>query len=132
MKFIKFFYLISLFAIISAALAGDVIVQTEFFKKYLDENVQETKRNVIHASEIPSEVMQGFLQSPFKDFSIQKVYKVEDHAVELPVWTQNIVRQEKENTKAFYMLALAENINQNVTAVLSFTPQGKLLNAEKN
>lgn len=131
MNFIKFFYLISLFAIISAALAEDVIVETEFFKKYLDESVQETKRSVIHTSEIPSEVLQGFLQSPFKGLSIQKAYKVENYAVELPVWVKSLIHQEKESAKPFYVLALADNINQ-VTAVLSFTPQGKLLNAEKN
>lgn len=130
MKFIKFFYLLSLTAIIASILAQDAIVQTSFFKNYLDESVEETSRSLIHTSEIPEEVIKGFMESPFKDLSIREVYKVEGQVMEMPIWVQNVINKPESETKTSYVLAVADNINQNVKTVLSFSHHGKLLNIE--
>lgn len=132
MKFVRFFCLLSLAAIIASALAEDLIVQTSFFKKYLDESIEEVNYKMIEASEIPSEVMRSFMQSPFKDLSIQKVHKVEDHTMlEAPtwIWLKNVAPKKSKET--LYVLSLTDNIDKNIKAVISFNYQGELRNVKE-
>lgn len=130
MKIVKFFYLLSLVAIIASALAEDAIVQTSFFKEYLDESVEEVNHNLINPSEIPAEVMHGFMQSPFNNLSIQEARKIEESApLTLPLWMKSLIAVKNQET--LYILSLSDNINNSVKAVISFNYKGKLLNVEK-
>lgn len=130
MKIVKFFYLLSLVAIIASALAEDVIVQTSFFQEYLDESVEEVNHKLINPSEIPAEVMHSLMQSPFKDLSIQEARKVEESAsLTAPLWMKSLIAIKNQET--LYVLSLSDNINNSVKAVISFNYKGKLLNVEK-
>ncbi len=131
MKIIKFFCLLSLIAILASALAEDAIVQTHFYKKYLDESVVEANQQLINTAELPSEVMAGFLESPFKDLSIHEVHKVEGQATHnISLLVKKMIQEQPQET--LYVLSLADKINNDIQAVLSFSPQGKLLNIKKN
>lgn len=130
MKIVKFFCLLSLIAIVASALAEDAIVNTPFFNKYLDESVEKTNHTLINPAEIPAEVMQSFMQSPFKDLSIQEARKIEEAIpLNMPVWMKNFTPVKSQET--LYVLSLTDNISNSVKAVISFNYKGKLLNVEK-
>ncbi len=132
MKFIKFFFLFSLAAIIAAASMQDVIVQTSFFKNHLDKNLASaTTRHTIQVSEIPAEVMESLMNSPFKGLSIHEIYVESDPApanLLIPVAYKLL----QPGSAALYIVSLTDYAGQSIKATLSFDPKGKLLGVEKN
>lgn len=130
MKIVKFFCLLSLIAIVVSALAEDMIVNTSFFNKYLDESVEATNHKVISPAEIPAEVMNSFMESPFKDLAILEAHKIEEvKPLHMPVWVTSFTPIKNQET--LYVLSLSDNISKSVKAVISFNYKGKLLNVEK-
>ncbi len=130
MKFIKFFFLLSLAAIIAAASMQDVIVQTSFFKNHLDKNLATLSRRTIDVSEIPAEVMKSLMESPFSHLSIQEIY-VEEDASPASMLTP-VADHFLPGSIALYVVALTDYVGHPIKATLSFNPQGKLMGVEKN
>ncbi len=127
MKFVLFFYLMSLTVITGAILAEDAITDSGFYRQYF--SVQETVvgQQPIQYNELPSEVLQGFSKSTFGDKSISQAYVVPASAA--PSLLYNFVLN---NTppKKIYLLTLA-NEHYEISTKLKFTGSGKLINVQR-
>ncbi len=126
MKVIKFFCLIGLLAVIASAVAENTIVSSSFFKQYLDRSIASTHQ-AISLSDIPTEVIESFMQSPYKDLHIHEVQKIEDHASFSFAWATYLMPAKAFAPEVQYVLSLGDDVSQQVVAIVSFDYKGKLL-----
>lgn len=128
MKVIKFFCLIGLLAIIASAVAENSITESSFFRQYLDQSVENFDQGGINTSDIPAEVMESFMQSPYKDLSIHEVQKIEKYDPFFPLaWIEKVVPFKTPKPEAHYVLSLGDHVHHNVITIVSFDYKGKLL-----
>lgn len=60
MKFILFFYLLSLSVITGFALVEDLIVDSEFYQHYLENNQSEIQQESFELNNIPKKILESF------------------------------------------------------------------------
>jgi hypothetical protein len=123
MKFILFFYLLSLSVITGFVLAEDYITDSDFYQEYMRGKAFELQQEPIHHDDVPTEVMKGFSESAFGDKIISQAYII-------PASTSNLIAalvNEKEDPKETYVLTLAADSNQ-MNTILKFDRKGKLIN----
>lgn len=124
MKFILFFYLLSLSAITGFLLTEDYITDSEFYQQYLSGDTIEVQHLPIRNAEVPSEVMQSFSQGAFGDKIISQAYKVP--AAPGSKLIDRLVNGQP-SPEDIYVLSLAADSNDTSTK-LEYSRKGKLIN----
>ncbi|MFP4088898.1 MAG: hypothetical protein ACLFUB_13285 [Cyclobacteriaceae bacterium] len=125
MKFILFFYILSLMVITGLVLGEDTIVESSFYQEYMtDEFVVQENKTLIEKEDIPGAVLQSFAKSPFGELDIKKVYTIPSSASKH--WIDYLMISNRVNNEV-YVLALADQPN---STQLHFDEQGKLINVE--
>jgi len=125
MRFILFFYLLSLTVIIGFVLAEDTVVDSDFYQEYLAAKEISTalQEEPIRRTDIPSKVMKSFAESPFNDKVISQAYKI-------PASTaSNLISaliDNAEKSEETYVLALAGE-NERMYR-LRYNRHGELIN----
>lgn len=127
MKFMQFFFLVSVVSIISFVLAEDKITTSDFYQNYLHEDSQVLEQDAelkpINASELPSVVMESFANSPFGKQTISQVYLVP--AKEASDLISQIVSYSFQDTsEETYLLSLKD---KKAKTQLRFSKSGKLI-----
>ena len=121
MRFILFFYVLCLTVISGFVIAGDQLTDSAFYEEYLSGKVEQLQREPIQTSDLPTEVMRSFFESPFKDKNIAHAYRV-------PAADNNLLSQFfYQSTQEVYVIALAES-SKKVATKLKYNSKGKLIN----
>lgn len=124
MKFILFFYLLSLSAITGFLLAEDYIIESDFYRQYLSADTMEVKQQPIRNADLPSEVIQSFSDGAFGDKIITQAYKIPassgSELIDRMVNNQHV----PEDT---FVLLLASDSN-NINTTLKYSRTGELIN----
>jgi hypothetical protein len=127
MKFILFFFLVSVVSITGFVLAEDKITDSDFYQNYLHAP-QVIEREVdfkpIKASELPSDVLESFANSPFGKHTISQAYLVP--AEKASNWIARVVKDYSTQniSEETYLLALNGKKTQ---TQLRFSKKGKLI-----
>lgn len=128
MKFILFFYLLSLSVITGAVLSEDYITESDFYRQYLENSSIKASHQPIQYEELPSEVIKSFSESAFGDKMISQVYIIP--ASDASKLFNDVVMNETAPEK-MYLLTLATETEQDETGtILKFNSQGKLVNVQ--
>lgn len=127
MKFMQFFFLVSVVSIIGFMLAEDKITTSDFYQNYLHNDAQVLEKDAelkpINASELPSVVMESFANSPFGKHTISQVYLVP--AKEASDLLSHIVNHSFEDaSEETYLLSLKD---KKAETRLRFSKSGKLI-----
>lgn len=124
MRFILFFYLLSLSVITGAVLAEDYITESDFYRQYLNNSSVEALHQPIQYEELPTEVMKSFSKSAFGDKMISQAYIIPASNASKLI---NDVMLDKPSPEKMYLLTLA-NEQDGMRTTLKFTSQGELVN----
>lgn len=124
MKFILFFYLLSLSAITGFLIAEDYILMSDFYRQYLSANTMEVEQQPIRNTDLPSEVIQSFSEGAFGDKIISQAYKIPASSGSELIEQMVNHRQVSEDT---FVLMLASDSN-NISTTLKYSRTGKLIN----
>jgi hypothetical protein len=126
MKFILFFYVLSLLVITGFLLADDQITGSDFFQQYLSGDDTTVEQRPIPPTALPSEVMQSFSEGAFGNKVISQAYVI-------PATTDSIPMNQWVSGYDFsgetYVLLLAADSNHTSTT-LKYSNAGKLINVE--
>ena len=124
MKFILFFYILSLSAITGFLLADDQITGSDFFQEYLSGDDAVVEQQPIPRTDLPSEVIQSFSDGVFGNKIISQAYMI-------PATTDSVLTDQWGNSHDFsgetYVLLLAADSNHTSTT-LKYSSTGKLIN----
>jgi hypothetical protein len=124
MRFILFFYILSLSAITAFLLTEDYITDSEFYQQYLTDDTLAVQQFPIQNADVPSEVMQSFSEGAFGDKIISQAYKIPaSPGYELIDRLVNNQRTPEDT----YVLLLASDSN-NISTTLKYSRTGKLIN----
>lgn len=127
MKFILFFFLVSVVSIAGFVLAEDRITDSDFYQNYLHTSQavdQEAEFKPIKASELPADVLESFANGPFGKYNISQAYLIP--AEKASNWITHIVKDyaQQKTSEETYLLAL--NGKESKTQ-LRFSKKGKLI-----
>jgi len=123
MKFILFFYVLSLTVIISTVIAGDTIADTSFYHQYLESTSAKSLQEPIQYNQLPKEVLDGFSKSSFSNILISNAYVVPSHETEGLI-TKFLPEQASGKT---YIIRLANHQRGQNQTTLKFTSNGDLI-----
>lgn len=129
MKFILFFSLVSIVAISGFVLAEEEIAGSDFYQNYLhDSQSLDTDKDAepqpIKASELPSDVLKSFADSPFGKHPISQAYLIP--AEKTTNWISQLMKKYSPQniSEETYLLALN---GKKIQTQLRFSKSGKLI-----
>lgn len=124
MKFILFFYILSLSAITGFLLADDQITGSDFFQQYLSGDDTVVEQQPVPSTDLPSEVIKSFSDGAFGNKIISQAYMI-------PATTDSVMTDQWGNSHELpgetYVLLLAADSNHTNTT-LKYSSTGKLIN----
>mgnify|MGYP001145111447 CR=1 FL=1 len=124
MKFILFFYLLSLAVITGAVVAGDEITGSDTYSQYLKNSAVELQQEPIQHDKLPSEVRKSFSESAFGDKIISQAYIIPTSTASSLI---DYFVKDDASTEQMYLLTLSAEQDE-MNTVLKFTSKGELVN----